>query len=203
MEPCPFKSKAEQISSEFDDDLNNLSKIAKDAAAHAKTLFESKKPLNKSEKDELLSMLNRLSTEVSANIPFVRKRFDEQMHKSVAEAKGNIEGYVQNRMSDIANTVIARNMESAFISSTAALLGFEASGQIQPKNCKRCGGRMVWENPHIPGHYHASSNDIPEWDICNDCMVEHCCSTDCSDCEYGTSPDCRFFDMKQNYMSDD
>lgn len=71
------------------------------------------------------------------------------------------------------------------------------------KNCKLCGARMVWENPHIPGHFHESSCNIDDWPICHDCMVEHCCSTNCSDCEYGKYPDCRFLDMKRHYMSED
>ena len=71
------------------------------------------------------------------------------------------------------------------------------------KNCKLCGGNMVWENPYIPGHFHASSNDIEDWGICRGCMADHCCSANCMGCEYGKYPDCRFFEMKQNYMEDE
>jgi gamma-glutamylcyclotransferase (GGCT)/AIG2-like uncharacterized protein YtfP len=73
-----------------------------------------------------------------------------------------------------------------------------ASGMT--KNCSRCGGKMVWENSKTAGHFHESSCNLDDWDICHDCMVEHCVSTNCLGCELGTYPDCRFFDLKQFYM---
>jgi len=71
------------------------------------------------------------------------------------------------------------------------------------KNCTLCGGKMVWENPHLPGHFHESSCNLEDWDMCHDCMVEHCTSTNCLGCTLGEYPDCRFLDMKRHYMDDD
>jgi hypothetical protein len=89
-------------------------------------------------------------------------------------------------------------------SSLAAVFGVDEIRRCDiAKNCKLCGARMVWENPHIPGHFHESSCNIDDWPICHDCMVEHCCSANCLDCEYGKSPDCRFFDIKQHYTDED
>jgi hypothetical protein len=90
----------------------------------------------------------------------------------------------------------------AIIASDKTICRSDTGKDIKAKKCKLCGDRMVWENPHIPGHYHASSSDIENWPICRDCMIEHCCSTNCLGCEYGKYPDCRFFDMKRYYMSD-
>jgi len=70
------------------------------------------------------------------------------------------------------------------------------------KNCKLCGCKTVWENLHIPGHFHASSCDLEDWHICHDCMVEHCVTTNCLGCEYGEYPDCRFLEMKQLYKEE-
>lgn len=81
----------------------------------------------------------------------------------------------------------------------------EDSGEViaLAKNCKRCGGKMVWENPHLPGHFHASSCNIEDWDICHDCMVDHCVAANCLECDLGKYPDCSFLDMKKHYMEDD
>jgi len=81
----------------------------------------------------------------------------------------------------------------------------DSTGGEQPmaKNCKLCGCAMVWENPHLPGHYHESSCNIEDWPICHDCMVEHCCQTNCLGCGYGQYPDCRFSDMKHHYMTEE
>ena len=69
------------------------------------------------------------------------------------------------------------------------------------KNCIICDCEMVWENPHIPGHFQESSCYIDDWPICHDCMVDHCCQTDCLWCEYGKYPDCRFYEMKMHYKN--
>jgi hypothetical protein len=71
------------------------------------------------------------------------------------------------------------------------------------KNCKFCGTKMVWGNPHNPGHLQASSCNIEDRPICHECMIEHCCHTNCLGCEYGKYPECRFLDMKRHYMSGD
>jgi hypothetical protein len=69
------------------------------------------------------------------------------------------------------------------------------------KNCKLCGAKMVWENPYISGHYIESSCNMDGWDICCECMADHCCSTNCLGCEYGKYPECRFLELKRHYMS--
>jgi hypothetical protein len=131
MEPCPYTSKDEQFRAEFDDDLEGLAATVNMAVKRAEALFESKKPLNRAEKDELLSMLKSLSTEVNSNIPFVRDSFAEQMDKTVTEAKANFEGFVQNRMGAIANAAIAQNMGALDDGGgTAALPGI--GGPVQP-----------------------------------------------------------------------
>ena len=71
------------------------------------------------------------------------------------------------------------------------------------KNCKLCGCKMVWENPHLPGHFQASSCNVDDWDICHDCMVEYCCATNCYGCKLGKYPECRFLEMKRHYMAKD
>ena len=70
------------------------------------------------------------------------------------------------------------------------------------KNCKLCGCAMVWVNPVLPGRYLESSSNIEDWPTCRDCMIEHCCQTNCYGCSYGKYPDCRFLDMKRHYLHD-
>ena len=78
------------------------------------------------------------------------------------------------------------------------------SGKLpKTKNCRLCGGKMVWEHREMPGHYIESSCNIEDWPICHDCMAEHCCLANCLDCNYGKYPDCRFMELKQHYMSKD
>ena len=128
MASCPFTSKDEQFRSEFLTDLEGLTETAAGALALAKELFVSKKPMTKAEKEELLSKLESVLRVVKSDIPFVRDSFAEQMNKTVTEAKGNFEGFVQNRINDIANEAIVQNIRAlSNTGNTAALLGFEGN----------------------------------------------------------------------------
>jgi hypothetical protein len=112
MEPCPFVGKDEQFRAEFKARLEELAATVNGAVSRAEELFDIKKPLNKAEKEEILSLLHSLSTEVNSNIPFVRDCFAEQMDKTVTEAKSEIEGFFQSRMNAAANAAIAQSLKA-------------------------------------------------------------------------------------------
>jgi len=120
MEPCPYERKDEQFRAEFESDLEELATLSKGAYKRVEALFSSKKPLTKAEKEEVLSILGHISMEINSNIPHVRDSFVKQMDKVVTEAKGNIEGFFQNRMESLANTAIADALGKG---GTDALLG--------------------------------------------------------------------------------
>jgi len=69
------------------------------------------------------------------------------------------------------------------------------------KCCNVCGCTMTWENLCLPGHLQESSCNIEDWNICHDCMVEHCTQTNCLGCKYGKYPECPFIAMKKHYMN--
>jgi|GEM_PF-544665 len=71
------------------------------------------------------------------------------------------------------------------------------------KNCTICGCKMIWENSSLQGHFHESSCNLEDWDICHDCMVDHCTATNCLGCKLGKYPECRFLDLKKHYMDED
>jgi len=123
MQPCPYERKDEQFRAEFSADLEELATKVNGAVKRAEALFSSKKPLTKSEKEEILSVLGSLSMAVNSNIPYVRDAFVKQMDKVVTEAKGNIEGFIQNRMDSLANAAIADALGKG---SAEALLGMGA-----------------------------------------------------------------------------
>ena len=105
-----------------------------------------------------------------------------------------VEGYTSSGLD------IAVLDEAVSFSSGSSI---QSEPEVVPKNCTVCGGAMVWENPYIPGHFHESSRNIEDWSICHECMVEHCCATNCLGCGYGKYPDCQFLEMKRHYMSGD
>lgn len=68
------------------------------------------------------------------------------------------------------------------------------------KNCVSCKRKMVWENPRLSGHFHTSSCDIEDWNICYDCMINHCTSIHCCNCDLvDDNENCRFEFIRSIY----
>lgn len=111
IEPCPFVDKREQFSSEFREDMNVLSKKLAEATKHVEELIENKKTFNKADKEQILSALRMLSTQLASNYPYMYSMFNEQMDKTVTEAKAEIESHLQARMEDVAFKAMRKSQE--------------------------------------------------------------------------------------------
>lgn len=66
-------------------------------------------------------------------------------------------------------------------------------------SCKICGAWLT--NTNSVGIGYASSH-YNGTDICDDCMLEHCLSTNCLGCELGSYPDCQFLSRKKFYQEE-
>lgn len=88
-EPPEIISKRQQISEEFEDEVN---KATYDAAVLAKETEEilSKKTLKKEDRERLQSLISRIVMETRSNTKFVQQQFEEQLDKSVAEASAQL-----------------------------------------------------------------------------------------------------------------
>lgn len=102
IEPCPFVDKREQFSNEFRNDMNELSKKLSETTKEVEELIENKKTLTKADKEKILSTLHAVTMQVSSNYPYMFSMFNEQMDKTVTEAKAEIESHLQARMEDMA-----------------------------------------------------------------------------------------------------
>ncbi len=60
--------------------------------------LEDKGRAGKNDIKALRQRFNSAKQQIESNIPFVAKSFNEQMDKTVKEAKGEIEGYLQNKI---------------------------------------------------------------------------------------------------------
>lgn len=108
--PCDFVNKKEQFQDELKERLNNASEISKNLAKEVSELFE-KKTLNKSDKQEIMNKINHMISEVSSNVSFTYDCFNEQMDKTITEAKGEIEAFCQNKINSIAQTALVEHKE--------------------------------------------------------------------------------------------
>lgn len=69
--------------------------------------------------------------------------------------------------------------------------------------CRTCGVPLVWKNKDADMSQMSSEYLGGLWPICKSCMIEHCTRANCSACNYGRYPDCRFLKLKSEYLKED
>ena len=108
---CDFVSKREQFTGEFKEQTNKAMKKSKELINDVIELFSSKKTLTKADKENILKKLNILNSDIGSNIGFIADQFNEQMDKTVMEAKGEIESFCQNKINAIVNASLVEHRE--------------------------------------------------------------------------------------------
>lgn len=74
-------------------------------------LFSQKKALTKADKETVISKLRKLSMDLGCNLDFIADQFNEQMDKTVMEAKGEIESFCQNKINAIASAALVEHRD--------------------------------------------------------------------------------------------
>ena len=108
---CDFISKRKQFTDEFksqtEDTMNESQQLIQDVT----DLFSQKKALTKADKESIISKLRKLSMDLGSNIGFIADQFNEQMDKTVMEAKGEIESFCQNKINAIASASLVEHRD--------------------------------------------------------------------------------------------
>jgi hypothetical protein len=89
IEEPPFQSKISEFNAEFQQDIDNLSKGFDEAIKLANETHAQKR---------LIKELEMLKQGFKNNIPFITTQFSEQIAKTVAEAKGEVEAFVEAKL---------------------------------------------------------------------------------------------------------
>lgn len=108
---CEFEDKRKQFTNEFNQHVKDTMQESNDLINEVSSLLNEKKTLTKADKENIIKKLDSLSQNIGSNIPFIAKQFNEQMDKTVSEAKGEIECFCQNKLTSIANAAIASKIE--------------------------------------------------------------------------------------------
>lgn len=98
MENCPEENKRELFEKEFEDKMIALNNKLKTLTEETERILSDKAAPKKSDKDMILNQIRMLHQELASNIPFVASQFNEQMDKTVTEAKGEVEAFVMNKV---------------------------------------------------------------------------------------------------------
>lgn len=106
-----FVSKREQFTGEFKEQTNKAMEKSKELINDVIGLFSSKKTLTKADKENILKKLDMLNSDIGSNIGFIADQFNEQMDKTVMEAKGEIEAFCQNKINSIASVALVEHRD--------------------------------------------------------------------------------------------
>jgi hypothetical protein len=95
IEDCHTVDKRSEHSQEFKKQMRDFAQKLK--ADQAKLLeYLKKDKLSKDDKRTMQFMFEYLTQEINSNIPFFEERFEEQMDKTIVEAKAEMESFVSN-----------------------------------------------------------------------------------------------------------
>jgi hypothetical protein len=108
---CDFVSKREQFTNEFKEKLNDTMNDSQTLIKEVEELFSQKKQFTKADKEAVLKKLTQLNYNIGRNVEFVAEQFNEQMDKTVMEAKGEIEAFCQNKVNSIASAALAEHRD--------------------------------------------------------------------------------------------
>ena len=108
---CDFISKREQFADEFKEKRKEATMELQQIIKDVTELFNQKKTLTKSDKKEILSKLNKLDMGIGSNMDFIADQFNEQMDKTIMEAKCEIESFCQNKINSIASVALVQHKD--------------------------------------------------------------------------------------------
>lgn len=96
--PSPtFKSKAQQFQEELQEDIQEAQQQIDKSLQSIQTIL-AKKSISKSDRQSILEEFQKVVKLQQSQIPFLAKQFHRQMDKTVQEAKGEVESFIQNKM---------------------------------------------------------------------------------------------------------
>lgn len=95
----------------YEDEFRERSEIVKKAIADGRARVQAileKKNIGKADREEILQLIESMEREAGPNLSFIGASFNEQMDKTVMEAKGEVEGFVENKLRAISVAAISQ-----------------------------------------------------------------------------------------------
>lgn len=109
--PCDFVNKRDQFVDEFKGKRKKATEESQQLIKDISEILEQKKSLTKADKEDILRKLDKLSMDIGCNMDFIADQFNEQIDKTVMEAKGEIEAFCQNKINSIASAALVEHQE--------------------------------------------------------------------------------------------
>ena len=104
-------SKRQQFRDEFTEYIQKAMGSIQEQIIRIQESLDSKKNLGVKERQEIVKKLGIVRSNIGCNLDFVASQFDEQIDKSVNEAKGEIEAFCQNKLLSIAERSLVEHKD--------------------------------------------------------------------------------------------
>lgn len=106
-----FINKRQQITNEFKESMNERMSDAKEFYDEVKELFITKKSIGKGDREMILRRLANVTQGMESSSKFIFDQFQNQIDKTITEAKGEIEAFAQNKINAIAQQALVEQKE--------------------------------------------------------------------------------------------
>lgn len=106
-----FINKRQQITNEFKESMNERMSDAKEFYDEVKELFTTKKSIGKGDRVMILRRLANVTQGMESSSKFIFDQFQNQIDKTITEAKGEIEAFAQNKINAIAQQALVEQKE--------------------------------------------------------------------------------------------
>ena len=101
IEECPFEDQRETYRTEFKQMCTNFGESrTKENLAKLQQILE-KKTISQTDRKTIMEMVTSCLSTIINGLPFLHSQFDEAMDKSINEAKGEIEAFVNERVTSL------------------------------------------------------------------------------------------------------
>jgi len=108
-EPPKIYNKVNQFKQEIEEDVKETLQHLKNGLKRLDELLNRKKPLVKSEKEEIKDIIHIAKQLLDDKLPFTLDSFGEQMEKTVSEAKASINAYVTDTVYKTGIEILKKN----------------------------------------------------------------------------------------------
>ena len=106
-----FINKRQQITNEFKESMNERMSDAKEFYDEVKELFTTKISIGKGDRELILRRLANVTQGMESSSKFIFDQFQNQIDKTITEAKGEIEAFAQNKINAIAQQALVEQKE--------------------------------------------------------------------------------------------
>lgn len=129
---CPYENKQKMMRKEVEEAADSIARKLNQQAAEVKKLLDEKRVLSKSDREWIVDVLKSAGRRLGSDLPFLNELFQEQMDRTVTEAKGEFESYLQNKMNSIALEALAGRIADNEIHPAVNMIpGAEEVEQVQ------------------------------------------------------------------------